>query len=279
MQRLTDQVAIVTGGAQGIGGATARRLAEEGASVLIADVDGATAERNARAIRDAGGAAAVLVADVGRHADVRRMVDEAVRLWGKLTILVNNAYNPIGNDDGGTAVHVSEETWDRNLAVLMKSVFLGVKYAVPVMQQAGGGSIVNISSVHGLLMAPGSLVYETGKAAVIAMTRQMAIDFGPAGIRVNAICPGHIVTERVQAVYWDKQPDGLRFFEQQYPVRRVGRPVDIANAVVFLCSGEASFITGQALVVDGGLSLQLQENLGVHLAHYIKEHPDTPLPY
>jgi NAD(P)-dependent dehydrogenase (short-subunit alcohol dehydrogenase family) len=106
----------------------------------------------------------------------------------------------------------------------------------------------------------------------------MAIDFGPLGIRVNAICPGHIVTERMQA-RWDDKPEGLRFFEQQYPLRRTGRPVDIANAIVFLCSEEASFITGHALAVDGGLTIQLQENIGVQLAHYIKANPDTPLPY
>lgn len=279
MQRLEGQVAIVTGGAQGIGGATARRLAEEGASVLIVDVDAETAEKNARTIREAGGTAAIFNGDVGKHADVRGMVDEAVRRWGKLNILVNNAYNPSGGDEGGSALQVTEEAWDRGLAVLIKSIFLGTKYAVPAMEQAGGGSIVNLSSVHGLLQAPRSLVYEAGKSAVIGMTRQMAQDFGPSGIRVNAICPGHIVTERIQAHMWDKNPDGLRFFEEQYPVRRCGRPVDIANAIVFLCSDEASFITGHALVVDGGLSIQLQENLGVHLAHYIKEHPDTPLPH
>jgi NAD(P)-dependent dehydrogenase (short-subunit alcohol dehydrogenase family) len=147
------------------------------------------------------------------------------------------------------------------------------------MKRAGGGSIVNISSVHGLLMATDFLVYEAGKSAVIGMTRQMACDFGPLGIRVNAICPGHIVTERIQAAMWDQNPAGLRFFEQQYPLRRCGRPVDIANAIVFLCSDEGSFITGHALAVDGGLTIQLQENIGVQLAHYIKANPDTPLPY
>lgn len=276
MQRLVGQVAIVTGGAQGIGGATARRLAEEGASVLIADIDRELAERNATAIRDAGGTAAAIAADVARHDDIRAMVDEAARRWGKLTILVNNAY-AAAPGSRGSAVEVSEEGWDRGLAVLMKSIFLAVKHAVPVMQQSGGGAIVNISSVHGLLMAPGSLVYEAGKSAVIGMTRQMAIDFGPDGIRVNAICPGHIVTERGQA-RWDENPGGLRFFEQQYPVRRTGRPVDIANAVVFLCSEEASFVTGHALVVDGGLSIQLQENLGGHLARYAQEHPELRVP-
>jgi NAD(P)-dependent dehydrogenase (short-subunit alcohol dehydrogenase family) len=277
MPRLMGQVAIVTGGAQGIGGATARRLAEEGASVLIADVDGETAEKNAATIQAAGGTAATIVADVGKHDDIRAMVDAAVTRWGKLNILVNNAYNPIAGDDGGSAVTVTEEAWDRGLAVLMKSVYLGAKYAVPAMERSGGGSIVSMSSVHGLLMAPESLVYEAGKSAVIGITRQMAIDFGPLGIRVNAICPGHIVTERIRATMHQKNPEALRFFDQQYPVRRTGRPVDIANAVVFLCSDEASFITGQALAVDGGLSIQLQENLGVHLARWARENPTNPL--
>ncbi len=278
MQRLAGQVAIVTGGAQGIGGATARRLAEEGASVLIVDVDQAAAEENVRTIRQSGGAAEWVVADVSKHEDIRKMVDEAVRRFGKLTILVNNAYNAGLGSNKGSAVDVSEESWDYGMAMLTKAIYLGVKYAVPWIQQAGGGSIVNISSVHGLLMAPDSLVYEAGKSAVIGMTREMAIDFGPLGIRVNAICPGHIVTERIRQRMWDDNPSGLRFFEQQYPVRRCGKPVDIANAIVFLCSEEASFITGHALVVDGGLSIQLQENIGVHLARYIQEHPDTKLP-
>jgi NAD(P)-dependent dehydrogenase (short-subunit alcohol dehydrogenase family) len=207
------------------------------------------------------------------------MVRQAVERWGRLDILVNNAYGPLDDAGRGGALEVEEAAWDQGTAVLVKSMFLAAKYAVPHMRRLGRGSIVNLSSVHGLLAAPGALVYEAGKAAVIGVTRQMATDFGPWGIRVNAICPGHIVTERIQARMWDANPGGLRFFEQQYPLRRCGRPVDVANAVVFLCSEEASFITGQALVVDGGLSIQLQENLGVHLAHYIQEHPDTKLPY
>ena len=277
MSALDGKVAIVTGGAQGIGGATARCLAGEGARVLIADVDAATAEENAAGIRAAGGEVATLVADVGKHDDIRGMVDEAVRRWGKLNILVSNAYGFAG-ETRGSAVEVSEEGWDKGLAVLMKSIFLGAKYAVPAIEAAGGGAIVNISSVHGLLMAPNSLVYEAGKSAVIGMTRQMATDFGPRGIRVNAICPGHILTERQEA-RWEGNPEGLRFFEEQYPVRRCGRPVDIANAIVFLCSEEASFITGHALVVDGGLTVQLQENLGVHLAKWAREHPEAKMPY
>ena len=278
MTRLTGQVAIVTGGGTGIGGATARRLAEEGARVLIADIDLQLANENVDRIKSAGGTAEVLQADAGSHADIKAMVDRAVQLWGGLNILVNNAYSPSGADTAGGATEVSEEAWDRGMAVLAKSMFLGAKYAVPVMRQAGGGSIVNLSSVHGLLTAPKSLIYEAGKFAVIGVTKQMACDYGPDNIRVNAICPGHIVTERMQQ-RWDSNPEGLEFFAQQYPLRKTGKPVDIANAIVFLCSDEASFITGHALVVDGGLTIQLQENLGVAQGRYAQQRPDLQFPY
>jgi NAD(P)-dependent dehydrogenase (short-subunit alcohol dehydrogenase family) len=131
-----------------------------------------------------------------------------------------------------------------------------------------------MSSVHGLLAEPGQLVYETLKAGVIGLTRQLAVQYGPDGIRVNAICPGHIVTERISEG-WREHPETLRFFVEQYPLRRTGVPADIANAIAFLCSDEASFITGQALVVDGGLSIQLQEEFGVRLARYAQEQADT----
>ena len=158
-----------------------------------------------------------------------------------------------------------------------KAIFWGVKYAVPHMQKSGGGSIVNLASVHGLLMAPNKLAYETGKSAVIGVTKQMAIDFGPLGIRVNAICPGHIVTERIQK-HWEQNPSHFRMIEAQYPVRRAGKPDDIANAIHFLCSDEASFITGHSLVVDGGLTIQLQEDFGNYMARFYRDHPDTDLP-
>ena len=276
MQRLADRVAIVTGGAQGIGGATSRRLAEEGARVLIADIDRDAAQTNAESIVATGGVAEVVQADVGKSGDIKDMIHKAVDLWGRLDIMVNNAYARFEGATG-SALEVSEEAWDRSLAVLVKSIFIAAKHAVPEMQKARGGSIVNIASVHGMLMSPGSLVYEAGKSAVIGITRQMATDFGPLGIRVNAICPGHIVTERIRPS-WDENPTGLRFFEDQYPLRRVGSPVDIANSVVFLCSDEASFITGHALVVDGGLTVQLQEDLSVRQARYLREHPETRIP-
>jgi NAD(P)-dependent dehydrogenase (short-subunit alcohol dehydrogenase family) len=267
LARLAGQVAIVTGGAMGIGGATARRLAEEGARVLVVDID-AEAANNVGTIRSAGGTAEWLETDVGTRDGVRGMVERAVELWGRLDIVVNNAY---AGAMLGDAVELSEEDWDRSMDVGLKAMFRAAKYAVPHLRQAGGGSMVNLASVHGLLVAPGWLAYETLKTAVIGLTRQMAAQYGPDGIRVNAVCPGHILTERIQAQWADHQ-DGLRFFEQQYPLRRCGQPVDIANAIVFLCSNEASFITGQALAVDGGLTLQLQENVGVHLGRYAQQH-------
>ena len=277
MQRLKDQVAIVTGGASGIGGATCRRLAEDGARVLVTDIDIPAAEATAGKIREAGGTAEVLKADVGSHDDIRNMVQTAVDTWGRLDIVVNNAYTPT-HGAGGSALDVTEEAWDSGMSLLVKSIFLATKYAVPEMQKNGGGNIVNIASVHGLLMAPERLVYEAGKAAVIGMTKQMATDFGPMGIRVNAICPGHIVTERLEE-QWADNPTGLKFFEDQYPLRKVGLPVDIGNSIAFLCSDEASFITGHALVVDGGLTVQLQEDFGVRQGRYLEQNPGTQLPY
>jgi NAD(P)-dependent dehydrogenase (short-subunit alcohol dehydrogenase family) len=275
MQRLTEQVAVVTGGAQGIGGATARRLAAEGARVLIGDIDAAEMERNVARIRAAGGDAEGYTVDVGTADGVRSLVERAVERWGTLNIVVNNAYAGVFPGD---AVALSDEDWDRAMDVGLKAMFRAAKAAVPHLRQAGGGSIVNLSSVHGLLVAPGWLAYEVVKPAVIGLTRQLAVEYGPAGIRVNAICPGHIVTERIQP-QWDAHPSGLRFFAEQYPLRRTGTPLDIANAIIFLCSDEASFITGQALAVDGGLTIQLQENLGVRLARYAQQQPDTWLPY
>ena len=173
MQRLKDQVAIVTGGAQGLGGAISRRLAEEGARVLIADIDLDTAEANAAGIREAGGLALALRTDVSQGADIRQAVEGAVEKWDRLDILVNNAFEVSSASSGG-ALDVPETVWQQGMDILVKAIYLGAKYAIPQMKKVGGGSIVNISSVHGLLMAPGLMVYETAKAAAIGITRQLA---------------------------------------------------------------------------------------------------------
>lgn len=266
--RLDGQVAIVTGGAWGIGGATARRLATDGARVLVADMDPDGAAANAARIESAGGTALSSVTDVSSAADIEAMVALAISTWGRLDILFQNAYRDPGSH-GGNAVDLDEAAWDEAMSVLVKALYLGAKYAVPHMRAVGGGNIVNTASVHGILTAPGRLAYDTGKSAVIGMTRQMATDFGPDNIRVNCILPGHIVTESTQP-RWQADPARLEFFKQHYPLRRVGEPDDIANAVSFLVSSEASFITGHALAVDGGMTVQLQEDLTMATARYAR---------
>lgn len=277
---LDGQVAIVTGGATGIGGATARTLAERGAKVLIADIDDDTASVNVKRIVDAGGTASATHVDVSKPADSSRMVSEALDRWGRLDILVQNAFGVAAMPEGfqGGAEDVSEDAWDYGISVLAKALYLGAKNAVPVMRRQGGGSIVNLASVHSLLQAPGWLIYESGKAAVIGMTRQLACEYGPDGIRVNCVCPGHIVTEGI-AKMWEPDPEGLKFYADMYPMRRTGVPDDIAKSIAFLCSSDASFITGHALVVDGGLTIQIQEDFGVRMAEYARAHPEMVPPH
>lgn len=278
MGTLDGRVAIVTGGALGIGGASARKLAGDGAAVLIADVNLPAAQANAARIREAGGVAEVLEVDVSHPEQMQGMVEHAIERWGRLDFLINNAWSRKEQD--GSALTLSEAAWDHALSGVLKSLFLAAKHAAPHMsvQDGGqGGVIVNIASVHGMLVAQKKLAYEIHKAGVIALTRQMATDLGPLGIRVNAICPGHIVTERGQEHWKGKEPL-LGLFTQQYPLRRVGGPDDIAGAVHFLCTDAASFITGVALPVDGGLTIQLQEDMSMHIARYLRDHPEIVLP-
>ena len=275
MGNFEDQVAIVTGGATGIGGATARVLASRGAKVLIADIDEKTAATNVQTIAEANGTAAAIRVDVSKAEDSQRMVREAVDRWGRIDILVQNAFGVVTMPAGfqGGAEDVEEEAWEYGISVLAKALYLGAKYTVPVLREGGGGNIVNLASVHSLLQAPGWLIYESGKAAVVGMTRQMAAEYGPDGIRVNCVCPGHIVTEGL-AKMWESNPAGLAFYGDMYPLRRTGVPDDIAKAIAFLCSDDASFVTGHALVVDGGLTIQIQEDFGVRMAEYARTHPE-----
>jgi len=271
MSSLQNKVAIVTGGAQGIGGATSRRLAAEGARVLVADFNDGAAAENVRRIREAGGVAEAIHADVSKTEDIEKMIATSVETLGGLDILVNNAWGGGGRD--GSAETLEEDAWHYAMDTMVKAHYWAVKHAIGHMRESGGGAIVNIASVHGMLMASGHLAYETAKSAVIGLTKQMACDFGRDGVRVNAICPGHIVTEKIERM-WVKNPEKHAFFVSQYPVGRTGVPDDIANAVRFLVSDEASFITGHSLVVDGGLTIQLQENFGISQAQYAKQHSD-----
>ncbi|MDA1279827.1 MAG: SDR family oxidoreductase [Chloroflexi bacterium] len=279
MSRFDGQVAVITGGALGIGGATARKLASQGAKVMIADIDDTSAAANVEQIEKAGGIASASHVDVAQHEDIARMIDEAIDRYGRLDILVQNAFGVLAGESKihGSAVSVEEKDWDYGIDVLLKALYLGPKYAIPHMRSGGGGNIINLASVHSFLQEPGMLVYEAAKAGVVGMTRQMATEFGPDGIRVNAIAPGHIVSEGL-AKMWEENPDGLAFFTDQYPVRRTGTPDDIANGIAFLCSDEASFITGHTLAIDGGLTVQLQEKFGLRQALYARDNPDARLP-
>jgi len=242
---LAGRVGVVTGAARGIGASTARRLARSGAAVLVTDISDEAGRGVAQAIAAEGGTAAYLRADVAAESDIRAMIAEAVRLWGRLDILVNNAHFEVR----GSAVELSVEDWDRSYAVLVRALFLGAKHAVPHMRAAGGGSIVNIASVLGRQPTRRYATYTSAKAAVPQLTRQLALDFGPDGIRVNTITPGTIDTGR------EAEPDRDSEAARLTPLLRTGVPDDIAHAVCFLVSDQAGFITGADLLIDGGATI------------------------
>jgi NAD(P)-dependent dehydrogenase (short-subunit alcohol dehydrogenase family) len=210
--------------------------------------------------------------DVGDETDVERMVAETVERYGRLDVLFNNAYW----NKPGSVVDLDPADWDRSMNVMVKAVYLGCKHAIPPMIEAGGGSIITTASVHGLLAAANSAVYETAKAAVINLMREVAVDYGHQGIRANAICPGWIITERGEARLRE-DPESVRRGEQMirraeqlYPARRPGRPIDIAYGALYLASDESTFVTGTALVIDGGLTCQLQDSLIYRMEPYYK---------
>jgi NAD(P)-dependent dehydrogenase (short-subunit alcohol dehydrogenase family) len=244
---LENKIAIVTGAGSGIGAASAKRFASEGAAVVVADIRAHKAQETVDTIADAGGHAVAVEVDVADAASVAAMVDAASRHFGGLDVLFNNA----GTLRPGTAVELSVDDWDLVMAVNVRSVFLGAKYAVPLMEARGGGSIINTASVSGLHGDGGAVVYAASKAAVINLTRALSTDHAPAGIRVNAICPGTIQTPPVQRMM--QNPDALRTNLEAHALGRLGRPEEIAAAAAWLASDESSFVTGEALVVDGGL--------------------------
>jgi len=252
--KLEKRVAIVTGAGTGIGEATALLLAREGARVVVADSDPAGGSRVAAGIRDAGGEAHFFQVDVSRADQVEALVRDAVERFGGIDILVNNA----GIYAKGDAATTTEEQWERILAVNAKGAFLCSKYALPVMIQSGKGTIVNIASEAGIVGIRNQVAYNVSKAAVIMLTRSMAIDFAPHGIRVNAVCPGTTETPLVEeALKMEKDPRRARQeLEQCRPANRLGRPEEIAAAVLALASDELAYATGSALVIDGGYTAQ-----------------------
>lgn len=250
--RVADKVAIVTGAARSIGRAIAVRLAEEGAAVFGVDVDREGLAETAQIIAETGGVFAHRVADVSSSDAVRAFIREAYDRFGRLTTLVNNAGILIPD----TVVEMSEDIWDRTLAVNLKSVFLTSKYAIPLMLESGGGSIINIGSVNSVVAEPYLPAYCASKGGVLMLTRQVALDYARQGIRVNAVLPGWVDTpintphaERMGGV-----EEVLGTLPDWQPIGRQGYPQEIANVVLFLASDESSFMTGSAVTVDGGMT-------------------------
>jgi NAD(P)-dependent dehydrogenase (short-subunit alcohol dehydrogenase family) len=258
--RLRGRVAVVTGSTSGIGRACAELFAEEGAQVVINGFPSELGEEVAHEIRSRGGSASYCQADVRRAADLERLIRFAADTYGRLDILMSNAFSGRSRP----VLEQQEADWDEAFASSVKAAYLGAKYAIPLMIQAGGGSIIHTASVHGLLGGSGSAAYDAAKAALINLTRQMAVDYGKYGIRVNALCPGRILTEA--KVEWLKdRPDEARRQGYVYPLGRPGTTREAAMAALFLASDESSFVTGHALVVDGGLTAQLQDALAARV--------------
>ncbi len=246
MKRLEDKVALITGGGSGIGRASSLLFAREGARVAVADYAVEGGQETVSQVRSAGGEALFIQADVSKSADVQRMIETVVNAYGRLDVLFNNA----GIEGPAAKVaHYSEEDWERVIAVDLTAVYLGMKYAIPQMLKQGGGVIISTASVAGLVGFPGAAAYCAAKAGVIQLTRTVALEYAEQNIRVNCICPGVISTPMFRRVVGERPEEE---FVRLEPVRRLGKPEDIAYAALFLASDESSFATGAPFIIDGG---------------------------
>ncbi len=251
MGKLDNKIALITGGGSGIGKATSLLFAQEGARIAIADWVEDQARAVVAEIKQKGGEAIAIKTDVSKAADAERMVTETVRAFGRLDILYNNA----GIGDAKLLHTMTEEEWDRTIDIDLKGVFLGCKYGLPEMMKRGGVilSTASVAGIEGIRRMPH---YCAAKAGVILLTKSMAMDYAEYGIRVNCICPGGIGTPLFETGYENLTPErkerALKAFTALHLLNRIGQPEEIARAALFLCSDDASFITGQAIVVDGG---------------------------
>ena len=249
-KRLHNKTAIITGGAAGIGRATALLFAREGANVLIADRNEKAGCELAREIASSGGHAIFEPADVTQDTDCRRVTERAVRESGGIHILFNNA----GIVRRASVTELTEADWDLVMTVNVKAMFLMARHVIPIMAKSGGGSIVNMASGWGLAGGPRAAVYCASKGAVVLLTKAMALDHGPQNIRVNCICPGDTDTAmlRHEAQQLGEPADRFLAEAAKRPLGRVGKPEEIAQAALYLASDASAFVTGTALVVDGG---------------------------
>jgi NAD(P)-dependent dehydrogenase (short-subunit alcohol dehydrogenase family) len=247
---LDGRAAVVSGAASGIGRETSRRLAEFGCAVALLDIDEEGGRRVEEGIIAAGGRAAFVRCDVRRDQDCRRAVGTTVASFGRIDILFNNAGLAVRKN----SVALSEDEWDRVIDVMLKGTFLLSRRVIPVMAAAGGGSIINMGSGWALKGGPDAVSYCAAKGGVLNMTRAMAIDHGPQGIRVNCVCPGDVDTPLLRSECAQLGQDEAAFMSEaaRRPLARVGTPGDVANAVLFFASDLSKWVTGAFLVVDGG---------------------------
>jgi len=249
--RLDGKVALITGGASGMGLVASHLFASEGAKVVLADVSDEAGGAAAAEIGDAGGDALYVHADVSREADAGAMVDAAIGRFGRLDVLYNNAGVMLADD--GSVDAMDEVVWDRTLAINVKGVAFGCKYGVPAMIANGSGSIINVASfVAWLGAATSQTAYTASKGAVLAMTREIAVEYARKGIRCNALCPGPIDTPLLAELLSDPARRQRRFVH--IPMGRLGRAEELAKAALFLASDDSSFMTGASLIVDGGIT-------------------------
>jgi NAD(P)-dependent dehydrogenase (short-subunit alcohol dehydrogenase family) len=247
--RLEGKVAIITGGGSGIGRATAIRFALEGARVVVADIDDDGAGGTQSTIEAAGGECYVVHADVSEPESVEQLVAKTVDRFGRLDVLHNNAGG--SSSDDGPVTEVSLDEWWRTIRVDLFGTFLGCRFAVPVLAAGGGGSIINMASVAGVIGVRGRDAYSAAKGGIVSLTRSVASNFASVNVRVNAIAPGFVATERVVAIVGGEGTDA---FARERGVPQLGTPEDIASACVFLASDESRYLTGQLISIDGGMS-------------------------
>ena len=251
--RVSGKIALITGGGSGIGRATAIVFAREGAKVVIADYNRDGGEQTVKMIKSAGGEASFIEANVAVAKQAEAMVAKTVETYGRLDCAFNNA--GIEGEMGGNIADCSEENWGRIIGINLTGVFLCMKYEIPQMLKQGGGSIVNTASAAGLIGLPGGTAYVASKHGVAGLTKSAALEYAKSGIRINAVCPGFIRTAMTERVM-----DGGSISEEAMiaaePIGRIGKPEEIANVVLFLCSEDASFVTGLPMPVDGGYVAQ-----------------------
>lgn len=251
---LERRVAIITGAAMGIGQACAVQMAKDGASVVLADIDDKAGNATTDAIVKAGGAATFVKTDVSSMTDMEAMAATALDQYGSIDILVNNAAQAIG----GVVDEMDEATWNRVITTNLSSVWRGMRVCVPAMRKRKKGSVINMSSAQAFAGFQGWAAYATAKGGVNALTQQSAVDLAPHGIRVNAVAPGTIMTPLNEKVF-DEHPNPdelIATWNRAHPIGRFGQPEEVAEAVTFLASDRASFITGEIVRVDGGLIIR-----------------------